>query len=180
MKGQESAPIELLLGTIILSFVLVLVYFTYQNLSGKQYSAALQVAFSKLGSELEFVYQGAVGTKRVLSLDFSPLEGTGKKTAIKILHGHKETCLKQTGKENCWQLIAVQGEEGQAGVLYSLALNIPTSIAIKFKNATGDEAVCENEYSSWSSPIPCQWKPTRYTLTIEKTSNNEIIISQVS
>ncbi|MEM4221932.1 MAG: hypothetical protein QW097_00675, partial [archaeon] len=137
-------------------------------------------AFSKLGSELEFVYQGAVGTKRVLSLDFSPLEGTGKKTAIKILHGHNETCLKQTGRKNCWQLIAVQGEGVHAGVLYSLALNIPTSINIKFKNATGDEAPCKSDYSSWNSPISCQWKPTRYTLTIEKTSNNEITIIQVS
>ena len=110
MKGQEAAPIELLLGVIILSFVIIIAYYTYNNVCASQYTEKVRSTVSDFARTLEAVYQGGVGTSQFATLDFAQSweQCSASVEYVSLVKGSAESCKAYTGFEDCLQLMVLQ------------------------------------------------------------------------
>lgn len=186
-KGQEEAPIELLIGVSILTFVLIIGFYAYQNMCVSQYEQSMKASISKFARDLELVYLGSVGTVQIAHLDFSvPVACGANIESIRMLQGSKETCMMQTGREDCLTLVAVtSGDQSTKGVLISEVLDIPSNVDV-FNDLDLGEGVCGrdmNEISGdyWNKPgySECWFKPRQYTIRIRKESQTVIRLEEV-
>ena len=89
-KGQEEAPIELLIGVTVLAFVLAIGLYTYQNLASQEYRQKLEASFSKFAGDLETIYRGGLHTSTTVDFDLSPPGGqdAGDIVSIRLLRGN--------------------------------------------------------------------------------------------
>jgi hypothetical protein len=184
-KGQEEAPIELLIGVTILTFVLIIGFYTYQSLCSSQFEQVLKASFSKLSRGIELVYLGSVGTSQISQVDFSvPGACGGNVQSIRLLAGHPSTCQAQTGKNNCLQLIAVtQATTTQAGILVSEVIDVPETVTVINNLDTSCKTPLnlidysdnwdENKYQA------CWFRLQAYTIRITKQDQDEITLGPV-
>ena len=184
-KAQESAPIEVLIGVTILTFVLIIAMHLFQNSCSSQYEQKLDAGFSKFARDLEFTYMGAVGTSMSTSLDLTTPQGCNSVhiKSIVLKQGSPATCKARLGKPSCMILSALLVPDNPSASSTNLFLttevvDIPSDITVsnyvggcKGKDLNGgnsiDDLINDN----------CTFMPTYYSFTLNKTSSNEISIS---
>ena len=183
-KGQESAPIEVLIGVTILTFVLIIAMGIFQNSCSSQYEQKLNAGFSKFARDLEFVYMGATGTSISTTLDLSVPEGCASihLQSIKLVQGQSATCRARLGKDSCMVLIATlmpdnpSSTAGTTNFLTVEVIDIPEGIEVVNKlsecnqnlNGISLEDVIDEK---------CTFKPSYYSFILKKVSSTEIDIS---
>lgn len=188
MKGQEEAPIELLIGVTILGFVLIIGNYVYQNTCATQQENKLEANFNKLGTELETVYKGSLGSANVFQLDFSQTAGcvNYEIDSIRIMKAFDTECGTV---DECLVLIAygkpLNPSDTSKG--YEFLLRKVLSIDPDTK-ITSDFQGCEmnlNEFEridigtdSEDLYKACWFEPRVYDITIKKVETNEILISK--
>jgi len=184
-KGQEEGPIELLLAVTLMTFVIIIGFYTYQNLSGSVSEQKLKDSLSSFARSLELVYQGGQGTSKLVQVDFSSMGGSPTIESIRLTQGTQSVCMKNLGKEDCLQLIAVtKSQTGKSTPFLVEMLNIPPTVTISFVNAPVSCAEKElNKIASdlWDDPTfaDCGWLAKSYSFTITKNDANSIEIEQL-
>ena len=149
MGGQESAPIELMIGVIVLAFVLTIAYFVYNNAASEQGVQKIRAEAVKLARAVEEVAQQGEGASRHVTVDFSS-QGDVKVSSFMIAQGPESTCKARTGSSRCYMLYVFGNESGKSTVLYSELLeNIGPTTEIVYSQAGGsDVTVSDCSYSS--------------------------------
>lgn len=183
-RAQVSSPIQLLLGVTIMSFVLVIGFFTYEKMAKNQYEQKIKASMSKLARNVELVHHGGIGTTKTINVDFSPTKGSKLNLeSIRVLPGTTETCKRQTGMGNCLELIAIQSLEGEkVGILTIEALDVPSTINLEKKSPEGKECDKSLAYDQWNSQWntnesqKCGWLPKKYSVTVQKKSAGHLVI----
>jgi hypothetical protein len=184
-KGQEEAPIELLLAVTLLTFVIILGFYVYENLSGSLYEQKLKDSLSTFARSLELVYQGGAGTTKIVHVDFSEVGTGGKLESVRLIQGSQSTCFSKLGKNDCLELIAVARDpSGRLSPLWIEMLNIPSTVTVSFKNAP---EACKNSNlndisnDEWDSSdyAACGWAAKSYSFKITKVSSNQIELEQL-
>jgi hypothetical protein len=182
-KGQEEAPIELLLGVTLLTFVIILGFYTYQNLSGSLYEQKLKDSLSIFARSLELVYQGGEGTSKIVKVDFGGTSSSIPIESIRLLQGIRSACQKNLGKDECLQLMAITVDGSGPHPFMIEMLNIPPHVIINLENpdSTCDLKLNELIYDTWDDPnsANCGWKAKSYSFEIEKISATELNINQI-
>ncbi len=179
-KGQESAPIELLIGVTILTFVLIIGFYVLQQASSQQYEQKLKASFSNFARDIEAVYLGSVGTSFRTQVDFTP-SGSGNDfviSSIQLKQGLSPTCSAQTGRSDCMELYAYKRDKyGNENLFLAEVINIPSSVSIigSFSNCQGGNL---SEIGSRESNPDCFITPTSHSFILTKTGPNEITISE--
>ncbi len=182
-KAQESAPVELLIGVVILTFVLIIGMSAYQNLCSSQYEQKLKASISKLAQDLELVYMGSTGSSIITNLDLNPPAGCGYNIRdVRILRGSVDVCKARLGRDSCLVIIATVQEKGEiTGQAVSEVVNIPDDVNVYLDM---DPTACNTlipDLNYWSDPTNyagCWLQKTSYSLSISKTSPDEIVISK--
>ena len=188
-KGQEEAPIELLIGVAILAFVLVIGFYTYENSCSAQSEQKFRASLSYFARELESVYQGSVGTKKTITVDFTQ-EGCSnmKLESIRLFDANSQTCLNAFGRDSCLMFaLQLSDQTTGGGSVINTPLvepvNIPSeAIDVRLiKSDTGDEICVFNELDSQtvigSTALDCKFTLGKYSVLIEKISNSQIDVS---
>ncbi len=181
MKGQEEAPIELLIGVTMLAFVLVIAMLAYSNLSSSQYEQKLKASISKLARTLESVYMGSVGSSLIVDVDFSPpSQVTSKVKDIRILQGSPDFCNARFGRQDCLVVIATVEEGGKiTGQAVVEAVNIPRDVTVR-NQVSGYCDLSSIDYGEWESLSgydDCWFEKKYYSLRITKKAPDEIDIT---
>lgn len=185
-KGQEEAPIELLIGVAILAFVLIIGFYAYQNVCTSQYEQGMKAAVSTFARNLELVYLGSVGTAQITQVDFSvPSACSANVESIKMLKGSTATCNAQTGKPSCLAFIVVTAPtQTSKGILISEVLDIPDSVGVYNNLGTCGENLNSpsNSWDNWDKNTYSQcWFGTHsYAIKISKTTQNTITLDEVT
>jgi hypothetical protein len=187
-KGQEEAPIELLLAVTILTFVIILGFYTYQSLCGAQYEQKLKASFHKFATELENVYKSGIGSSTPVVVDFSEIGCPAKIQAIRLIQGIKSQCLSSVGKSDCLELVApiVERSSTTPSFLISETVDIPSTTTVQLIGASSE---CEhtdlNKHDGSKDIIftdstytSCGWGAREYTFRITKESSSKIIIEE--
>lgn len=191
-KGQEGAPIELLIGVTILTFVMIIGLFSFRNVCSSNYEQSLRASTSLFARTMEIAYLGSLDSSQIVDLDFSAPQGCSSDVeSVRMLKGLLATCMAQTGQSDCLELVVVvRDKQGNYGVLISEVLNIPSSTLVLYTppttscpvvNAYGDIVFSSISGDTWNNEIykECGWKPVSYKLKITKTKQNEIRIGPV-
>ena len=183
MRGQEEAPIELLIGVTVLTFVLIIGMYVFNNSCSTQQEQKLKASFSTFASDLDYVYFGAQSTSRISRFDFSKMEGCGSYSidSVRIMQGTSATCLKQIGKSSCLILIAVQKRTINGATsnypLLQEVLNIPQNVKIvnKLSSSCGVDlnTIAYSDLNANAYPN-CVFGSNYYTVKITKVSSDEI------
>lgn len=177
-KGQEEAPIELLLGVTILTFVVILGFYTYQNMCVSLYEQKLKESLSTFARNLELVYQGGEQNSKVVSVDFTESGCSIGIQSIRLFGGTFTACRK-IGKEDCLELVAVKKDsEGNTYPFVTEVLNIPPDVAITLTNPHDCSAVDEDNIGGSVTSSYC-WSATTYTFQIRKISAAEMELKEL-
>jgi len=183
-KAQESAPIELLIGVVILTFVLIIGMNSYQNLCSTQYEQKLKASISNLANNLELIYKGSAGSSVKVTVDLTPPPACGYNVKdVRILKGSPEMCKQHLGRDSCLAIIATSQEKGQVvGVAATELVNIPSDVAVSLDLGG---TICSSSLNSiawsyWSDTTNynnCWLSKSYYTLTLSKTTSGISITS---
>ena len=194
-RGQEEAPIELLIGVTILTFVLVIGFYTYQSMCASQFEQKMQASLTKFANDLESLNLGYVGTVIPSELDFTPIGCAGEVESVRLLQGTKDLCLQHTNYEDCFVLVLVARAEGKPQtIIIAEPLNIRSSVTTIVHEPAGRDSSLDQCITIGGVPIDditslfggtlsgfaqggCyMWSMSSYTLILEKTQVNEITI----
>lgn len=186
-EGQVNAPVQLLLGVTILSFVLIIGFFTYERMSRNQYEQKVKASLSKLARNMELVFQGGQGTSKTVNVDFSPPSGANMNVeSIRIIPGTKQTCKRNTGRDNCLELVVIQSQGPESKDILTIeVLDIPSvGMTVEKKGPKGEETcdVTGIESDDWSADwgsdelAKCAWLPSRYSVKITKKGPHSLLI----
>ena len=176
-RGQEEAPIELLLAVTLLTFVIILGFYTYQNLCASQYEQKLKSSLSTFARSLEQVYQGGVGTSKTAMVDFGEIGCSGNIKSIRLIEGLPSSCRKNLGKDDCLELIVTTQTSSGTSTLMMEMLNIPPSVTV-----TLDAPGCGIDLAkTWDEDAypKCSWKAKSYSFRIMKESGDRIVLEQL-
>ena len=181
-KGQESAPIELLIGVTILTFVLILGFYILKQSSSQQYEQKLRASFSNFARDIEAVYLGSVGTSFRANIDFTPPTGSGDAfiiSSIQLKKGVSTTCTAQLGRSDCLELYAYKTDKyGNTNLFLAEVINIPSTISVKGEfSRCGGEDLNEINYNDESNEN-CFFSPTAHSFILTKTAADEIEIKE--
>ena len=172
-KGQEEAPIELLIGVTILTFVLIVGFYTYNNLCGQQYEQKVRSSLSNLARNLELVYQSSGSTSLNVRVDFSAVGScSGKVEKIVLTSGLEETCLRQTGSNDCLLLVAATraSSAGQLEpTLASEAVKISRDTLVSYEPRQQTAVDCSTGQQDDLGSALCSWQPLEYNFQVSKT-----------
>ena len=180
-KGQEEAPIELLLAVTLLTFVIIIGLYTYQNMCTAMYEDKLKSSLSTFAGKLTTIYQGGVGTADMVSLDLSESGCSLKIESVRLLEGLDDSCRKEYGRTDCMEMIVVTKDSSGSSILMKQMIDIPYSVTVKFDNALQE---CEDlnniPFTSWTDAgyAKCGWEAKTYSLWIKKDSSTLITIEQ--
>ncbi len=167
-KGQEEAPIELLVAIVVLGFAIIIAYGAYSSACADQFDAKMKAELSHLARDVELVYRGAVGTSQLSRVDFSPAGCPGTELdSIRVGAGAPRSCEVQIGSQNCALLtVWVRNPDGSANSRYVEYVDIDpdTEIWIGFDRA------CSDTLTAGCKPL--EFRP--YTLKVMKTLANRI------
>lgn len=182
-KGQEEAPIELLIAVTILTFVLIIGFYTYQNTCRAQFEQKMRASLSKFASDLELVYQGAQGTSRVIQVDFTPIGCPGSISGVRLVKGTSDRCLAQLGIPDCLFIVVTTPSKE---ITFIQPVNIPSDTNIRyfdegveicFPNSLTDYT--EDDIMAGTIPPACEeWGTQYYAFTVTKTSPGELTIER--
>ena len=185
-KGQEEAPIELLLAVTILTFVIILGFYSYQNLCGSLYEQKLKSSLYTFGETLKSVYQGAEGASQSVGVDFGQMGCSLKISSIRLMKGNDKACMKAYGTYDCMQLVAVIEDPTEGfGQIMTDMVNIPSWVVITLTKPSTSPA-CASNLNDLAVSVPadygqnpeCGWAPVGYSFTITKESPTKISITQ--
>ena len=179
-KGQEEAPIELLLGVTILTFVVILGFYTYQNMCVSLYEQKLRESLSSFASKLELVYHGGEHSSDVAELDFTESGCSIGIQSIRLISGSFSSCRK-VGRESCLELMAFKKEtNGGTYPFVTEVLNIPPDVQIELvpKNPYTCPADGGENVGGTIESASC-WRPMGYTFQIEKISADEMRLTEI-
>ncbi len=147
-KGQEAAPIELMIGVTVLAFVLVIAYYVYSNAAASQCVEKIRASSAQLARTIEEVAQQGPGTTRYVTVGFSCQSQNVKVSYITIAEGPDQTCQRMAGASRCYMLYVIGDESGQLTVIHSeLLRNVGESVGIKYK-VGGEETKMKCDYNS--------------------------------
>lgn len=183
-KGQESMPIELLLGVTILTFVLIIGFYSYRQVCSTQYDEKVKAGLNSLARTIEQVYQGGVGTSPpAITIDTSVPSGCDVNfESVRIVEGSKDACQSKTGKEECLVAVATAiSEEGDRYITSRAYIDIPSSMKVSMK---GLSSYCGNKniegiYQEGNLDNYCGWETGIFSLKITKVQKNEIEIKDL-
>lgn len=195
MRGQEEAPIELLIGVTILTFVIIIGMYVFNSSCATQQEQKMRASFSKFARDLELVYFGATGTTQITRLDFTQASGCADYAidSIRITKGPAETCKSQLGRPDCLVLSAISAGQYDPGTgsmapketLLVEVLDISSSTRIK--NQVISATACNSMNSiDWDPQneagisSDCWFSSGYYTVKIFKSAADEITLSKVS
>lgn len=188
-KGQEEAPIELLIGVTILTFVVILGFYVYQNMCSSTYDQKLKSSLSTFARAIELTYQGGIDTTETVKVDFSEIGCASKIESIRLIQGSTATCRSKLAKDDCLQLIAVKREATRVAPVAVEVLNMPSTVTVRFVNAppacpvaiTGGANLNEIDFSYWDNPayLYCGWTTREYNFKIKKISSSELELEQL-
>lgn len=196
-RGQEEAPIELLIAVTVLTFVMIVGYLTYQHLSSTQFEQKMHSVLSKFARDIELVYRGAVGTSWITRVDFTPIGRTTLQLdSVTILQPSTRACQNALGRNDCLALSLIYVEETTNEKIPGLVevLDIPADVVIKFQKPNPqnpNQLECDVELSEQSYSAgriegiknnkECyRWTLTMHAFRITKEDPNEIVIEELS
>ena len=109
-KGQEEAPIELLIAVTVLTFVLIIGFFTYQNMCSSQFEQKMRASVSTFARQIEQVYRSGIGTAQPVELDFTPIGCPQSEVeSVRLISGldseYEPICISYTGDKSCLILV---------------------------------------------------------------------------
>ena len=179
-KGQEEAPIELLIAVTILTFVLIIGFYTYENTCRAQFEQKMRASLSKFASDLELVYQGAQGTSRLVEVDFSPIGCPGSISDIRLVAGTPDLCLAQLGIQECLLIVVTTPDQE---ITFIQPVNIPTDVTIKYIDRMRTPIVDYIELTKYNIRQIWEieyegWKARYYAFTVKKTTPSELTIER--
>jgi hypothetical protein len=192
MRGQEEAPIELMIGAVILMFVMILGFYVYNKTCSSQYEQKIDSSMSKLARDIETVYMGAKGTSIVSDIDLSSTGCSSGVRSFRIIKGTDDICNARIGKSSC-MVIAV--ESNDYTVPLTEVINVPNDVSIIYNSTNKGE--CELNEIDWDTYLDylegmrndgsstelsgdCEesvWYAVHYYMRIEKTSSDVITLS---
>ena len=193
-RGQEEAPIELLIAVTVLTFVLVIGFYTYQNMCASQFEQKMRASLAKFANDLETIHTGFPGTKIPSELDFLPTGCPGNVESVRLLKGTQGVCKARTGSDSCFMLTVIAKTESGTEIRIMEPVKIPTDTAIKnegdrFTDPNTNQIInCVNDdiedmgtvFTGALNPFLPQtcfsWSMNLYVLTLEKTDDGTIII----
>lgn len=143
-RGQEEAPIELLVAITLLTFVLILGLYTYQNMCRTQFEQKMKSSIHTFVSMLESVYHGASGSAQPVLLDFTP-EGCGSFDEVRIFTGSPDSCRKQVGMDECLVIGAVIASplKSKRETLIVEAMSIPSTVTVEYSGWSNWESISD-------------------------------------
>lgn len=182
-KGQEEAPIELLIAVTVLTFVLIIGFYTYENTCKAQFEQKMRASLSKFASDLEIVYQGAQGTSRLVEVDFTPIGCSGSISGVRLVSGTEERCLSQLGIRQCLFIVVTTPNKE---ITFIQPVNIPSDVNIRYFD--GEDEICapdsltdytEEDIIKGTIPLSCEkWMTQYYAFTVTKTRPGELTIEK--
>ena len=188
-RGQEEAPIELLIGVTVLTFVLIIAFYTMNNACSYQFEHKMKASLGYFARELESVYQGSVGTSKTISVDFSP-EGCSELRIdqIRLFSENSEVCRRMLGRDSCLALIVQLREKGARETPVKELVNIPSDFDIIYSpcvDGAGDSINMNTITSTNLDPTlgdynnfdECGWTTGVHRMKITKTASNKIEIT---
>ena len=190
-KGQEEAPIELLIGVTILTFVVIIGFYTYQNMCSSTYDQKLRSSLSSFARAIEGVYQGGISDTQQVRIDFGEIGCASKIESIRMMQGSIDTCQSQLAKDDCLQLLALRREGTRVAPVAVEVLSIPSSVTVRLiggpsgcpaaDQVTGDINLNDIDFNRWKDDdyARCGWIPQQYSFKIKKVSSSEIEITQL-
>jgi hypothetical protein len=176
-KGQEEAPIELLLGVTILTFVVILGFYTYQNLCASMYNTKMLSSLKEFANAIEGAYHGSVDSPVVAHVDFSGSGCTVALQSIKLIQGPSSACMKALAKSDCSELVALTKS---SSTLTTYMVDVPSSVSVSIKKSSTCVHLNGMNVAAATDPAlkECGWTAQEYVFTITKDSSNEISIEQ--
>lgn len=190
-RGQEEAPIELLIGVVILTFVIIIGFYTYQNMCASQFEQKMKASLAKFANDLETLNMGYTGTVITSELDFLPIGCAGEVDSVRLFRGTSDMCMSHTNYDDCLVLVLVARTEGKGGtIIIAEPLNIRTSTTIVHERvaiAPGDcitattaigniDTFFNSDLSGFSQDQCYMWSMSEYSLILKKTGPNQITI----
>jgi len=174
-KGQEEAPLELLLGVTILTFVVILGFYTYQNLCASMYDQKMKSSLYTFAVALEDAYHGSLDSPQPAHVDFSGSGCTVELQSIKLIKGPASACMKALGKSDCSELVALTKDQAS---LTTYMVDVPSSVSISIKKSSTCTGLNAMDLSTALNPSlkDCGWAAREYIFTITKTSATQIEI----
>ncbi len=186
-KGQESMPIQLLLGVTILTFVLVIGFYSYKQVCASQYEQKVKAGLNNLARTMEQAYQGGIGTSPPsITIDTQAPSGCGVNLeSVRIVDGTATACEEGIGKKECAIAVAVARTDEGTMVTAKSFIDIPGGVSITMKREGSTIGRCTDQplediyEGSFDSTEDCGWTEGIFHLKIKKESKDKIVIEEV-
>lgn len=178
-KGQEEAPIELLIGVTMLTFVIIIGLYIFQSSCSSQYEVKMQAGFSQFARDLESVYIGSIGTSFVTQVDFTQPVGCNeiRLRSINLIEGGDTACKSRFGRSDCLKLIVFLIPEQGTGddFLVTEYINIPDNIIVQ--GSFGDCPDTDLTSIGLGPNDLCSFSPNFNNFRFTKEGKDKIVIS---
>lgn len=185
-RGQEEAPIELLVAIVVLGFAIIIAYGAYSSACADQFDAKMKAELSHLARDMELVYRGAVGTSQLSRVDFSPAGCPGTELdSIRVGAGAPRSCEVKIGSQNCALLtVWVRNPDGTTNSRYVEYVDIDPATQIWVNLGSGSNLACSDSYGTIAydpenPPSNCRALEFRpYSLIISKAASDRLDLTQ--
>lgn len=182
-KGQESMPIQLLMGVTILTFVLTIGIYSYKQVCASQYQQKVRAGLNNLARTMEQAYQGGVGTTPpAITIDAKVPSGCNVNLeSIRIVEGTSSACEDSIGKSECAMAVAVAKTDKSTSISSKAYIDIPGHVSIKQEGIKCREGLnLQDVYKkSFNETEQCGWTQGVFNLKIEKEDTDQIIIKEM-
>lgn len=183
-KGQESMPVELLLGVTILTFVVTIGFYSYRQVCATQYDHKVRAGLDRLSRVMEQAYQGGEGTRPpAITLDTSVLPGCDVGfESIRLVDGPPDACEDNIGKRDCIMAVAVSVDQRENRYIAARSyIDIPEGITVDME----DIGSCrEDDHTDiydeeFNSNEDCGWGKGTFSVQVTKESSDRIVIKRL-
>jgi len=190
-KGQESMPVELLLGVTILTFVVTIGFYSYRQVCATQYDHKVRASLDRLSRVMEQAYQGGVGTRPpAITLDTSVPPGCEVGfESVRLVDGPSDACEANIGKEECIMAVAVSVDQrGDRYVAARSYIDIPRDIMVEMEDMGGVNCRVADDYTDvydeegFDSDDHCGWGQGTFSVQVTKersAGRDKIIIERL-
>ena len=188
-KGQESMPVELLLGVTILTFVVTIGFYSYRQVCATQYDHKVRAGLDRLSRVMEQAYQGGVGTRPpAITLDTSVPPGCEVGfESVRLVDGPSDACEANIGKEECIMAVAVSVDQrGDRYVAARSYIDIPRGVIVEMEdfdvNCRADHSEIYDPEEDFDSDDHCGWGQGTFSVQVTKersAGRDEIVIERL-
>ncbi len=180
LRGQEEAPIELLIGVTVLTFVLIIAYYVYENASSQQCVEKIKATSAELASVISQVAQGGPGTTRYFSADFSCEDTSTRISYVIIGKGNKQTCRSLFGRPDCYMLYVFGNVSGNLQLVHAEVLQNVFSPPKMDVGGSTLELTCDyNTLIKGQCGRDMEMPARIYSMRISKQADGSVLISGV-